>query len=54
MIRSFNFAFDSGSLSLSQTRGIITLVPKPNKDATLLDNLRLISLLNTDYKILTN
>ena len=39
MIRSFNFAFDKGSLSISQRRGI-TLIPKPNKDTTLLDNLR--------------
>ena len=53
MIRSFNFAYDNGSLSISQRRRIITLISKPNKDTTLLDNLRPISLLNTDYKILT-
>ena len=53
MICSFNFAYDNVSLSISQRRGIITLIPKPNKDTTLLDNLRPISLLNTDYKILT-
>ena len=47
MIRSFNFAYDNGSLSISQRTGIITLIPKPNKDTTLLDNLRPISLLNT-------
>ena len=53
MIHSFNFAYHKGSLSISQRRRIITLIPKPNKDTTLLDNLRPISLLNTDYKILT-
>ena len=53
MIKSFNFAFDTGTLSISQRRGIITLIPKPNKDATSLENLRPISLLNVDYKILT-
>ena len=53
MLRSFNYAYDSGKLSISQRRGIITLIPKPNKDTTVLDNLRPISLLNTDYKILT-
>ena len=53
MIHSFNFAFDSGSLSISQRRGIITFIHKPNKDTTLLDNLRPISLLDIDYKILT-
>jgi len=53
MIKSFNFAFDTGTLSISQRRGIITLIPKPNKDTTSLANLRPISLLNIDYKILT-
>ena len=53
MINSFNFAFDTGTLSISQRRGIITLIPKPNKDTALLENLRPISLLNVDYKILT-
>ena len=52
IIHSFNFAFDSGSLSITQRRGIITLIPKPNKDTTLLDNLRPISLVNICYKIL--
>jgi len=40
-------------LSISQRRGIITLISKPNKDTTSLENLRPISLLNVDYKILT-
>jgi len=53
MIKSFNFSFDTGTLSLSQRRGIITFIPKPNKDTTSLENLRPISLLNVDYKILT-
>ena len=43
----------NGSLSICQRRGTIALIPKPNKDTTLLDNLRTISLLNNDYKILT-
>lgn len=51
MINSFNFAYDNGSFSISLRRGIIT---QRYKDTTLLDNLeRLMSLLNTDYKILT-
>jgi len=53
MIKSFDFAFDTGTLSNSQRRGIITLIPKPNKDTTSLENLRPISLLNLDYKFLT-
>ena len=53
MTASFNYAFQKGSLSISQKRGITSLIPKKNKDKTLLENLRPISLLNVDYKILT-
>jgi len=40
-------------LSISQRRGIISLIPKKSKDKTIRENLRPISLLNVDYKILT-
>ena len=40
-------------LSISQRPGIISLIPKKSKDKTILENLRPISLLNVDYKILT-
>ena len=53
MIASFNYAFHSGTLSISQKRGIISLILKEDKDTSLLENLRPISLLNVDYKILT-
>ena len=55
MVSSFNYAFRTGILSItfSQRRGIISLIPKKNKDKTLLENLRPISLLNTDYNMLT-
>ena len=48
----YNYAFDSGCLSVSQRRGIISLVFKKG-DRTLLKNWRPITLLTTDYKILT-
>ena len=48
----YNYAFDSGCLSVSQRPGIISLVFK-KEDRTLLKNLRPITLLATDYKILT-
>jgi hypothetical protein len=40
-------------LSPSQRLGIITLLPKRDTDKTLLNNWRPVSLLNTDYKILS-
>ena len=53
IVSSFNYAFQNGSLSISQRRGIISLIPKKNKDKTILENLKPISLLNVDYNILT-
>ena len=40
-------------LSPSMRRGIITLLPKKGKDQLFLKNWRPITLLNTDYKILS-
>jgi hypothetical protein len=40
-------------LSIDQKRGVINLIPKKNKDPRSLKNWRPISLLNTDYKIIT-
>jgi len=53
LLDSFNYGFKSGSLSISQRREIISLIPKKFKDKTILENLRPISLLKVDYKILT-
>ena len=46
-------AFRTGKMSISQRRGIITLIPKKNSVPFLLKNWRPISLLNTNYKIAT-
>ena len=51
VLSSINYAFDKGASSISQKRGIITLLPKKGKPSDRLNNLLPISLLNTDYKI---
>ena len=52
VIQSLNYAFVKGSLSKDQKRGLITLVPKKDKDRLFLKNWRPIALLNSDYKLL--
>jgi hypothetical protein len=49
--RALNHVFSSGSLSLKQTQGIITCIPKGEKSRKYLKNWRPISLLNCVYKI---
>ena len=51
LVSSFNAAFDAGEMSISQRRGVITLLPKEQSDVLLLSNWRPITLLNVDYKI---
>jgi hypothetical protein len=53
VLNSLQTAFVKGELSTEQKRGVINLIPKKEKDIRLLKNWRPISLLNTDYKILT-
>ena len=49
---SLNAAFESGEMSVSQRRGVITLIPKEDSDALLLSNWRPITLLNVDTSAL--
>ena len=53
LLASLNYALQNGKLSTDQKRGIISLLPKKDKDRLYLKNWRPISLLNIDYKILT-
>ena len=53
LIESLNYAYDVGELSATQKRGILSLLFKKN-DKQMLKNWRPISLLNTDYKLLTH
>ena len=51
LLDSLNASYDFGELSVSQRRGVITLVPKEDSNLLLLSNWRPITLLNVDYKI---
>ena len=44
--------YQQDKLHPSARKGILNLIPKPNKDSRLIKNLRPITLLNTDYKII--
>ena len=44
--------YHSGEMHYSARQGILNLIPKPNKDARYIKNLRPITLLNVDYKII--
>ena len=44
--------FNKKQLNSSTRRGILNLIPKPNKDTRQIKNLRPITLLNSDYKII--
>ena len=53
MIDSFNYSFAKEEMSISQRRGVISLIPKKKRNPLFLENWRPISLLNVDYKIAT-
>ena len=51
VLRSLNYAYRFGQLSVTQKQGVITCLPKPNKNRHFLKNWRPISLLNVVYKL---
>ena len=53
LLNAFNYAYTKGLLSVTQRRGLITLILKKNKPMNLIKNWRPITLLNCDYKIAT-
>lgn len=52
LLASYNFSFNSGTLTVSQRNGVITLIPKKDKDPLYIKNFRPITLLTTDYKLI--
>jgi exonuclease III len=53
LMNSLRHGLQTGELGISQRRGIISLIPKPQKNLEELKNWRPITLLNSDYKYLT-
>ena len=53
-MRAVNCSYEVGELSITQKRGIISLIPKGDKPREYLKNWRPISLLNTSYKIISS
>ena len=51
IVRSLNYGFTSGTMSVTQKQGIITCIPKDNKPRHFLKNLRPLTLLNVIYKL---
>ena len=53
LVASFNEAYDANELTISQRRGVITLIPKEDGSLLELSNWRPVTLLNVDCKIAT-
>ena len=52
-LSSLNYSFEIEDLTVMQKQGLISLLPKKNNDLGNLNNWRPLTLLNTDYKIVT-
>jgi len=52
LMKAISRSLLTGTLSISQRQGIISLIPKAGKDNNYLKNWRPISLLNQDYKLI--
>ena len=53
LLELFKECQDRKEMSTSMKQGIITLIPKPEKDHLMIENWRPITLLNIDYKIIS-
>jgi exonuclease III len=53
LTNALNYNYVTDELSVTQKEGLITLIPKKDKDTLLIKNWRPITLLNQDYKLAT-
>ena len=53
VINAVDYAFDNNRLSATQSLGIISIIPKGEKDKRFLNNWRPLTLLNTLYKLIS-
>lgn len=51
LVKVFSESLEKEALPTTMTQGVITLIPKPEKDRNCLENWRSNTLLNNDYKI---
>ena len=51
LVETLNTVYSRGVLSISQRRGLVTLISKADSDTLKLTNWQLITLLNVDYKM---
>ena len=51
--KAVNYSYECGMLSVTQRMGVITLIPKGDKDKNFLKNWRPLTLLNTIYKFVS-
>ena len=52
LVEAANASYENGILFPSARQGLITCIPKKDKDSRVLKNVRPITLLNTDYKLI--
>lgn len=53
LVSAANYAFEIKSLPQSQSRGVISIIPKGNKRKDLLENWRLLCILNVFYNLVS-
>ena len=53
LFKCIEYSVEKGQLSETQRKGIVASVLKKGKNPALLQNYRLVTLLNTDYKTIT-